>query len=237
MPNWTFNKIKCNKKIANKILEKKDNEYIFDFNKIIPMPESLKITAGSIESKAVVSYYLSQDKIGRRSIEDSLEDSGLFFHQDYWNKYKSDIDYYLNNPDKLKQAEETFDGKLTDSNLTFNSLSELGKQYIDNIKQYGFSQWYDWSVEKWGTKWNVMEDIDVDIDNEEYTITFNTAWSAPYGIIEEYSKLCSDEEFNWEFENEDYDGYHILRKSNGRILEKIIDDRHEECYEEEFDFN
>ena len=56
-----------------------------------------------------------------------------------------------------------------------------------------------------GTKWNVSEDVDVDYDDsaEEYSICFNTAWCPPYGIIDKYSEMCNDDEFDWEYENED----------------------------------
>ena len=47
--------------------------------------------------------------------------------------------------------------------------------------------WYDWSIANWGTKWNAY-DIRVQDewdggDNCEMEIHFDTAWSAPFPII------------------------------------------------------
>ena len=101
----------------------------------------------------------------------------------------------------------------------------MGKQYVENIKKYNFPQWYDWCVKNWGTKWNVEEDVDIVYDKniDEYDISFQTAWSVPTGIVKRYSELCEDdEEFYWEYEDEDYDGTHILRKINGEIIDTIV---------------
>ena len=59
MPNWTYNRIKCKKEIGDKLLTIKDDIYSLDFNKLIPMPEDLKLDAGSIESYSISFYYLS----------------------------------------------------------------------------------------------------------------------------------------------------------------------------------
>ena len=59
MPNWTYNRIKCKKEIGDKLLTIKNDIYSLDFNKLIPMPEDLKLDAGSIESDSISCYYLS----------------------------------------------------------------------------------------------------------------------------------------------------------------------------------
>lgn len=43
-------------------------------------------------------------------------------------------------------------------------------------------------------------------------MSFPTTWSVPSVIVEKYSELCSNDEFYWEYEDEDYDGTHIIRK-------------------------
>lgn len=227
MPNWTYNRIKCKKEIGDKLLTIKDDIYSLDFNKLIPMPEDLKLDAGSIESDSISCYYLSLNDDEKYKLTKLLKSKEIFFHHDYWNKYKNDIKYYESNPDKLKNNKDNFNGLIDfDYKKHFNSLAELGKQYIENIKKYGYPQWYDWCVENWGTKWNVEDDVDVSYNKntDEYDITFDTAWSVPSGIVEKYSEFCNDEEFYWEYEDEDYDGTHILRKINGEIIDTILPD-------------
>lgn len=51
-------------------------------------------------------------------------------------------------------------------------------------EKYGFSNWYDWQVSNWGTKWDVSSDgetVETAGDATEVTVYFNTAWSPPIG--------------------------------------------------------
>lgn len=224
MPNWTYNRIKCKKSIGDKILTITENGYSFDFNKLIPMPDDLKLDAGSIEGDSIACYYLSLNDDEKYKLMKLLKSKESSYCYNYWNKYKSDIKELENNPNKLNEKINNFNGLFDfDKEKQFNSLNELGKQYIENIKNYNFPQWYDWCVENWGTKWNVEDDIDVNYDKniDEYDISFQTAWSVPTGIVERYSELCEDDEFYWEYEDEDCDGTHILRKINGEIVDTI----------------
>ena len=88
MPNWTWNKITCKKSLGDKLIEKTDDGYKFDFNKIVPMPNSLKLTAGSIEEKSVASYYLSLSENLQKELQNNLKKKELTFYGNYWDKYK-----------------------------------------------------------------------------------------------------------------------------------------------------
>ena len=48
-------------------------------------------------------------------------------------------------------------------------------------KKYGASNWYDWSVKNWGTKWNASEGY---FDDEANRLVFNTAWDKPDPILQ-----------------------------------------------------
>ena len=62
----------------------------------------------------------------------------------------------------------------------------LEAQEADNLKQYGYKNWYDFCVNEWGTKWDLC-DVQVNrIDDETVSLNFDTAWSPP---IEAYEKL------------------------------------------------
>ena len=226
MPNWTYNRIKCKKSIGDKILTITENGYSFDFNKLIPMPDDLKLDAGSIEGDSIACYYLSLNDDEKNKLMKLLKSKEASYCHNYWNKYKDDIKKLENNPKRLNKKINNFNGLFDfDKEKQFTSINELGKQYVENIKKYNFPQWYDWCVKNWGTKWNVEEDVDIVYDKniDEYDISFQTAWSVPTGIVKWYSELCEDdEEFYWEYEDEDYDGTHILRKINGEIIDTIV---------------
>lgn len=224
MPNWTYNRIKCKKELGDKLLTINEGNYSLDFNKLIPMPEDLKLDAGTIENKSISCYYLSLSDEDKLKLMKLLKNKEVFFHRNYWNKYESDIKNFEDNPNKLREEIDNYHGLIDfDDKKHFSNILELGKQYVENIKKYGYPQWYDWCVENWGTKWNVEDDVDVvyDENKNEYDISFPTAWSVPSGIVEKYSELCSDDEFYWEYEDEDYDGTHIIRKINGELIDTI----------------
>ena len=59
-------------------------------------------------------------------------------------------------------------------------------------EKYGYSDWYDWAVNNWGTKWDAdVHSWERDGDNDVY-ISFNTAWAPP---IELYDKMTAE---GWE---------------------------------------
>lgn len=65
-----------------------------------------------------------------------------------------------------------------------------------NLKEYGFSSWYDWSVANWDTKWNAYSCYT--LENESLTledlsdIGFQTAWSPPINVIRQLAKLTGE---------------------------------------------
>ena len=225
MPNWTENTLIGRKEFLMQFISKdEDGNYLFDFNKLIPMPKELNLTSGGNENEAVVAYYLSLNKQQRKALKEELSHKEVDFYKNYNNAYlkKCDIEHIRRrNPDGF-----------TDEQIS------LGEKYISNIRKYGYSQWYDWCCANWGTKWNScytsFGPCYVD-DPEKFGVSFSTAWNAPFGIIEKFAELCKDDEFHWEYQNEDPDPYttHILTKVNGKIVETLEDD--EEAMEEEFD--
>ena len=52
---------------------------------------------------------------------------------------------------------------------------------------YGLNNWYDWSIGRWGTKWNAYHER---FDEDTNTIYFDTAWSSPMPVLEALAKLC-----------------------------------------------
>ena len=56
--------------------------------------------------------------------------------------------------------------------------------------------WYTWSIEHWGTKWNAY-----DVDVTDKCIQFDTAWSCPEPIVKALTKLGVP--FTWEYADED----------------------------------
>jgi len=71
--------------------------------------------------------------------------------------------------------------------LPYNPKSSdpMAKVFAKNVKLYGFPNWYDWSVAKWGTKWNCYEFSWV----TEKKCSFLTAWSPPDPILQKMADV------------------------------------------------
>ena len=206
IPNWTTNKIICKKELGDKLLTKTDDGYSLDFNKLIPMPKDLNIESGSKGEKGLIFLYLTSLDLSKNvDIRKAYKSLSHFNKEIHNDPYFKEIDSNLS---KYKKDEE------------FKESIELGKKYLDNYIKYGYCNWYDWAIDNWGTKWNVEDNCDVEFDNEkqEYTITFDTAWSCPSGILKEFSKMCDDGELDWSYYDEDYDGHIFVTKENGEMM-------------------
>ena len=73
-------------------------------------------------------------------------------------------------------------------------------------KLYGKNNWYDWSIDNWGTKWNAChnnEDDIVEIFNGKLVYEFDTAWAAPFPVAlklsEKYKCACTLEYYDEDF--------------------------------------
>lgn len=208
MPNHVKNIIKM-KGIKNLPLFSMDDDGYesFDFNKLIPMPESLQLTSGSCESLAIaVALERIRKGLGRSGVKVEV---GSYLHNDLEERVKS----YLESEYNKENTEE--------------ELVELGMKYLTNAALYGATSWYDWSVKNWGTKWNAYYSSIISEDE----IEFQTAWSAPTPILEKLGEMYPDIEIEHYWADEDmgnnsgYCWYHKGETSGG------YDETDEEAYE------
>ena len=51
----------------------------------------------------------------------------------------------------------------------------------------GFSNWYDFCVNRWGTKWDISSQAECERDEDGlgFNGTFDTAWAPPMGVVEQ----------------------------------------------------
>ena len=69
------------------------------------------------------------------------------------------------------------------------------------IKKYGSDNWYDWSVDNWGTKWDNNEDsVSFSEDSENLYYDFDTAWEPPQGIYNALAKEFPTLDITWQYE-------------------------------------
>ena len=80
------------------------------------------------------------------------------------------------------------------------------KRSQELISKYGADNWYSWSIENWGTKWNA---IDTEVEQRDGTLIyrFDTAWDAQRYIAEALLRMqktiLQDINISWECIHED----------------------------------
>jgi hypothetical protein len=81
-----------------------------------------------------------------------------------------------------------------DLNIVAGSMGDPEEQKLleqksqANVEKYGYANWYDYQVAKWGTKWDVdaYDTVDYDDvhDGNQVSFGFDSAWSPPIGVYE-----------------------------------------------------
>lgn len=76
------------------------------------------------------------------------------------------------------------------------------------MKKYGACDWYNWSCQNWGTKWDVDHNGNVDFEQQSPTtarFVFDTAWSPPVPVMEALSELFPKLEIHLRYNEEGND--------------------------------
>ena len=98
-------------------------------------------------------------------------------------------------------------------------------------KIYGKNNWYDWSIENWGTKWNSYS-----FSRDGNTIGFQTAWSAPHPILAELTGMFPGVYITHEWADEDIGQNCGAREYlNGETVGETIPENNREAIEHAFE--
>lgn len=202
MPNWVTVRVKAKnpqifseKFLSSFSQEEIDNEENFtdngdeltkrvDFNILIPTPSDLNVVKGGASYQDEIRYYdFQKDKVEKqkRLITPILEKT-----------YKEGMtqDEYVQatlpncmgvNTDKFTQV---YNIPITNEDEIKEDISNVLRGFY-NTKTYGNTDWYEFHIDKWGTKWNATT---VYVDEENGFAEFQTAWSCPFEILEELAK-------------------------------------------------
>jgi hypothetical protein len=124
---------------------------------------------------------------------------------------QAEIDQHWKKYEEYKAA-----GKL-EHDLGYPSSVGITQEEQDELMtKYGVDNWYDWSLEYWGCKWDASSDETWE-DVEDY-VDFSTAWSPPEAFIQALSKKHPEELIAVEWEEEQGFGQVYIIK-NGNIIE------------------
>lgn len=77
------------------------------------------------------------------------------------------------------------------------------KAALENLKQYGCKDWYDWSRYNWGTKWDAYDFSMISKGEQRVEFVFQTAWNTPLEAMIAMSKKFPTLEIRVEYADED----------------------------------
>ena len=165
------------KKENLKDLGEDDDTKVLTFNGTVPMPDTLRITSGSTTDRAIA--YLLAKKDDYSEIDKIAEYA--FAPKHYGFKVGDEIN--------LKRVKIL---KVMEKEVTKSEIEE-GEKALLNEKLHGHKDWYNWSIENWGTKWDAGESGTNQDTENVLDLSFDTAWSPPtpwlQKVTEKYRKL------------------------------------------------
>lgn len=115
------------KRIDDLLKSVKGEDSVLNFNRIIPMPESLNIECGSRTDRGLKAY---KDFVYVYTFAGTEE-------KDLMNIPKEKEAAFLRVRQDIRRDEW-----------------ELGKAAFQNERKYGAPTWYEWARQSWGTKWS-----------------------------------------------------------------------------------
>jgi hypothetical protein len=86
-----------------------------------------------------------------------------------------------------------------DENDTDGKL-EFEKTVSELKEKYGYTDWYDWRVDNWGTKWDAAESYILDDEDKFLNIEYNTAWGPNIEWVRFAAKVYPSLKFKLLFE-------------------------------------
>ena len=57
--------------------------------------------------------------------------------------------------------------------------------------------WWDWRIQNWGTKWDLSDEIEFEVDGDSIHMQFQTAWGPPSGIYNALTEKFPDIGITW----------------------------------------
>jgi hypothetical protein len=131
---------------------------------------------------------------------------------------------YIKFKDHLDELRQFCQNNPEEKDRTVQNFILGVKNYID----FGYTSWYRWSIENWGTKWNSSECENL----SENVFEFTTAWSGVPNLINLMSKEFPEVVFVYEYSDEDTGcNCGIGKYSDGEIEFKKLDNCSKDAYE------
>ena len=122
-----------------------------------------------------------------------------------------------------KETNSTATGLTEIINANHPWLSRMAKQALINqqaLLETGYSEWYKWSLDNWGVKWDASN-LKIKELSDFHTIiyTFDSPWGTPEHFVIELSKLYPDATFEMVSGSIENDTHYEFTCDNGKYEE------------------
>jgi hypothetical protein len=191
------------------------------------MPNHITNRLTIIPNETNVTLFTGEDVLRvREAIKGEREDQYIDFHK--IAPIPKELEGTVSPMRIISQEEyDEQERKIAENDLTENEKNwgisrGLTQALADEYKEkFGHCDWYGWQTANWGTKWNAYEQY----SNDDAVIEFDTAWSTPYSLLVNLSKMFPQITFEVEYADEDF-GYNVGRYVllNGEVTEQNIPD-------------
>ena len=124
---------------------------------------------------------------------------------------------FVGERDRLETLKDMLKSK--DNDFDFNNIVPMPKNiYRGSLgtveeEKYGKNNWYHWSIDNWGTKWNAV-DTRVELNDGSLYYTFDTAWDCPREIVNALMRMrktiLKDISINWDCVHEDGNEHEVI---------------------------
>ncbi|MDP8189084.1 hypothetical protein QJU87_04290 [Pasteurella skyensis] len=156
---------------------------ILDFNLVVPMPQELEKETFFGKEKSAIRLLKAEPSI---LFKDYLQ-------TEYANDLSESALQTLLNSNLNCTVKEFIEWLHANPNMqeALNIDLNAGYEAIENISKYGFSNWRDWRIHHWGTKWNATT-TSIDIKDREIICFFDTPYCYPLKWFIAFSELFSN---------------------------------------------
>lgn len=234
MPNWVKNRIIVGSpKFRDEIVKahvrenKETGESVFDFNTIVKMPDDLNIEYGSKSSDGLALYIAKVNPAcefyGKSG--EKMKDNEFRHLHSLLEKHPLFMEDKPLSEDRYKELAAKYGDKLEE-------VTSLGEKCYQNALKYGAINWYEWSVNNWGTKWNATDYVLGDKGVE-----FETAWDPALPAVVAMSKMHPNIRIAFLYSDEDignHVGYMLL--TGGKVdYQGTFENQSRDAYKLAFD--
>ena len=167
-------------KLYRHIVNVEGDRPVIDFNRITPMPKVLDIQNTNQGQNALALLQANPNQ--------SVINTDLFSHAYHLVQTLPKYGFEWQSL-TVGQAIMVLENE-SDLQQYFGLDFCLGRQYQQNLQQYGSFSWYHWRLEHWGTKWNAYNcELELSEDGTCLSGYLETAWSPAEPIYRKLAQL------------------------------------------------